>query len=332
MPSLWRPAAGRTGLLACAVAAVAFLLGAAPPASAVPHCRIGAYVTDLYDFEVTPRTVQADLWLWSVCPTAGTDAVKRLEFVNATRVTVSDESTEKVGDQYWSQVKVSGTFRQKFSLSQYPFDKQTVRILVEDWELDEAELVYSADARNSGYDHGIELGQFTITGFDVRVGRHDYRTTFGDPRLQSGEGSRYSQFVVQLSISRADVTGFVRETWPVYVAFLISAISYLVMPKELLSVVSSRFGIQGAAIFAIVVNMRASGEPGTAFGVTPVDQIHLVTLAYVLVAVGTTTYLVWAWSIPGKRSGARRLNYAIAAVSTVLYFAANAVTIAFALT
>ncbi|MFJ4340838.1 hypothetical protein [Streptomyces sp. NPDC088915] len=55
-------------------------------------------------------------------PTADPDATRRLESVDATSATQSDRSVERVGDAYRSQVKVSGTFRQEFDLSEYPFD------------------------------------------------------------------------------------------------------------------------------------------------------------------------------------------------------------------
>ncbi|MFJ8165879.1 hypothetical protein ACIRBY_33870 [Streptomyces sp. NPDC096136] len=130
----------------------------APAATAAPSsCRVGAYVTDLYGLDVSPRTINADFWLWSVCPTADLGATRRLDFVNAKDVTQSDRSVEKVGNAYWSQVKVSGTFRQKFDLSEYPFDKQDVKIRIEDSEYDASQFTYVADNANSGYDHAISL-------------------------------------------------------------------------------------------------------------------------------------------------------------------------------
>ncbi|MFG3287833.1 hypothetical protein ACGF3G_03340 [Streptomyces sp. NPDC048179] len=304
----------------------------APRAAAVSSCRIGAYVTDLYGLNVSPRTVNANFWLWSVCPSADLDATRRLEFVNATQVTRSDRSVEKIGNEYWSQVKVSGTFRQQFDLSEYPFDKQDVQIRIEDSEFSSSQFTYVSDTANSGYDHEIELGGFRIKGFGVRVVTHTYRTSFGDPRITHGQDSRYSQFVIGFKLARDDVAGFIRETWPAYVAFLISFISYWIWSKDLLSIIGARYGILGASLFSVVVNMRSSSLAGTLFGVTLVDQIQLITLLYTLIAVGCTTYIVWRWADHERDASVRRVNHFVALSTTAAYLIANAVSIGFAIT
>ncbi|MEU6901181.1 hypothetical protein [Streptomyces virginiae] len=162
-------------------------MGPSVPASAAvpPSCRVGAYVTDLYGLDVSPRTIKADFWLWSVCPTDALDATRRLEFVNATDVTQSDRSVVKVGDEYWSQVKVSGTFRQQFDLSEYPFGKQDVKIQIEDSEYNASQFTYVADSKDSGYDHAISLGGFKIRDFGVG-GTPTWRSSSLSSRTGSG--------------------------------------------------------------------------------------------------------------------------------------------------
>ncbi|MFJ7960681.1 hypothetical protein ACIQ62_30750 [Streptomyces sp. NPDC096319] len=305
----------------------------APAATAAPaSCRIGAYVTDLYGFDVSPRTINADFWLWSVCPTADLDVTRRLEFVNAKDASQSDRSVERVGNEYWSQVKVSGTFRQEFDLREYPFDEQNVKIRIEDSEYDSSQFTYVADNANSGYDHSIGLEGFQIKGFDVGVITHAYQTSFGDPRIAHGKDSRYSQFVIDLRLERSDLAGFIRQAWPAYVAFLISFISYWIWAADFITVVGARFGILGASLFSVVISMRATSLTGTSFGVTLVDQIHLATLLYTLVGVGCTSYILYRWADPEKRASARRTNTIVSVSTTVVFLAANAISIGFAVT
>lgn len=311
---------------------VAMAMPAPAARAATPTCRIGAYITDIYGLSVSPRTVNADFWLWSVCPSAALDATRRLEFVNATRVAQSDRSTEKVGDAYWSQVKVSGTFRQKFDLSEYPFDKQDVQIQIEDSQYESSRFTYVADVKDSGYDHAISLGGFTIKGFGVGVTTHTYRTSFGDPRIAHGKNSEYSRFVIDLELDRDDVAGFIRQTWPAYVAFLISFISYWIWNTDFITVAGARFGILGASLFSVVVSMRAASLTGISFGVTLVDQIHLATLLYTLIGVGCTTYILYRWADSGMRASVRRTNTFVAVSTTAMYLIANAVSIGFAVT
>ncbi len=325
-PAMTGPASSAAPTLSAAAAA------AGARAAAPPTCQVGAYVTDLYGLDVSPRTINADFWLWSVCPSAGLDATRRLEFINATQVSQSDRSVEKVGERYWSQVKVSGTFRQQFDLSEYPFDKQDVQIQVEDSQLDASQFAYVADTANSGYDHAISLDGFEIRDFSVRVVTHTYRTTFGDPRIKHGQQSRYSRFVIELHLDRVDLAGFIRQVWPAYVGFLIALISYFIWAPEFLTVLAARLGILGASLFSVVVSMRSTSLTGTQFGVTLVDQIHLATLLYTLVGVGCTTYILWSWADPEKRTAVRRTNHIVAWTTTAAYVIANAISIGFAVT
>ncbi|MFF8407501.1 hypothetical protein ACF06P_38445 [Streptomyces sp. NPDC015684] len=326
------PAAPAATTRAAPAAAPAAPAAPTAPAAAPPTCQVGAYVTDLYGLDVSPRTINADFWLWSVCPSADLDATRRLEFINATQVSQSDRSVEKVGDQYWSQVKVSGTFRQQFDLSEYPFDKQDVQIQVEDSQLNASQFAYVADRANSGYDHSISLDGFEIRDFSVRVVTHTYQTSFGDPRIKHGQQSRYSQFVIELHLDRVDLAGFIRQAWPAYVAFLISLMSYFIWAPEFLTVLAARLGILGASLFSVVLSMRSTSLTGTQFGVTLVDQIHLATLLYTLVGVGCTTYILLSWANPDKRAAVRRTNRIVAWSTTAAYVIANAISIGFAVT
>ncbi|MFJ9643845.1 hypothetical protein [Streptomyces sp. NPDC101206] len=224
---------------------------------------------------------------------------------------------------------MSGTFRQHFDLSEYPFDKQGIQILIEDAEFDSSQFVYVPDTANSGYDHKISIGGFKVKGFDARVVTHTYQTSFGDPRIAHGKNSQYSQFFIGLQLARDDVAGFIRESWPAYVAFLIS---YWIWSKELMSIIGARYGVLGASLFSVVVNMRSSSLAGTLFGVTLVDQIQLTTLLYTLIAVGCTTYIVWRWSDHQRGPSVRRVNNVVALLTTIAYLSANAISIGFAIT
>ncbi|MFJ9855199.1 hypothetical protein [Streptomyces sp. NPDC101150] len=272
--------------------------------------------------------MDADLWLWSLCPRKDLAAVPRLEFTNATRTMLADPSSEKVGNEYWTQVKVSGTFRQNFDLTDFPFDKQVVRIRVEENELDESRFVYRADVKNSTYNPGIHVDDFKITQFRIGVVDEPYRTNFGDPRLEQGGSSRYSQLVIEFQLTREDMTSFGKQILPVYVAFLVALISFLIWSTDNEVAMVARLGILGTALFAIMLNLRAVDEElGTFLNVTLVEEIHFMSLLYVLIGVANTTYVLRLLADPMVRPAARRFNNRIFALATGLYVIANIVAI-----
>ncbi|MFD5734498.1 hypothetical protein ACFWIY_16895 [Streptomyces sioyaensis] len=333
------PADGRRGfpaglrsragaLLAAAAAVLSTLIIATPAAAAVPSCQVGAYVTDLYEVDTVRRTVDADLWLWSLCPRKDLAALQRLEFINATKVSLTEPSSEKVGNEYWTQVKVSGTFRQNFDLTNFPFDKQVVRIRIEESALDESRFVYRADVKNTEYNPRIHLDDFKITKFRIGVVSAPYRTNFGDPRLKQGGSSRYSQLVIEFQLTREDLTSFGKYVLPVYVAFLVAMISFLIWSKDDEVAMITRLGILGTALFTIMLNLRTVDEAlGTLLNVTLVEEIHFISLVYVLVGVANTTYIMRLLTDPMGRPAARRVNNRIFAIATGLYLIANIVAI-----
>ncbi len=336
MPRSYRgPADGRRGLLAglrsgaaALLAAVAALLStlvvATPAAAAVASCSVGAYVTDLYGVNPVERTVNADLWLWSVCPRKELAAVQRLEFTNATTATLTAPSSEKVGNEYWTQVKVSGTFRQTLDLTDFPFDKQVIRIRVEENKLDESRFVYRADVKDSTYNPRIDVDDFKITRFRIGVVDSLYRTNFGDPRLAQGSSSRYSQLVIEFHLAREDLTSFGKQILPVYVAFLVAMISFLIWSKDNEVAMVARLGILGTALFTIMLNLRAVDEAlGTFLNVTLVEEIHFMSLIYVLIGVANTTYIMKVLTDPTAKPAAQRVNNRVFAISTILYLMAN---------
>ncbi|MFE9093530.1 hypothetical protein [Streptomyces sp. NPDC007264] len=317
-----------TLLLACLVS-VPFLAAATGPAvAAVPTCRLGAYVADLYALDTRRQTIGADIWFWSVCPRADMEPIRRFEFINASQTRRADRVSVWDDGMYWTYEKVVATYRERFVIRDYPFDRHTLDFVVEHTQ-DATRFVYTADPANSTYNPGIRPDGFSISRFRVLVRDHRYRTTFGAPRLRPGNGSAYSQFVVRMSIERTDVSGFVRETWPVYVSFLIALATFFIWFEDATAVLGARLGMLGAALFTIVVNLRAVNESlGTGVGMTLVDQIHLYTLVYVLVGVATTTY---SWRIAVRPEGgfqAQRFNHWVALVASLLYVAGLAAAVA----
>ncbi|GDY28648.1 hypothetical protein GTS_02810 [Gandjariella thermophila] len=324
-------------LLAGTAATLAGLVaGATPVRAEVPTCQLGAYLADLYGVDTRNQTINADVWFWSVCARPELEPIEHFEFINATEHRQVYRASVPRGSQYWTYVKFVGTFRQNFDLRDYPFDQQTVNIIVEDTR-DENEFVYTPDVANSTYNHDIKLSDFGITGFRVATRDHRYQTTFGDPRLAHGTGSSYTQFVLDVALSRTDVSIFVRQTWPVFVSFLVAMVSYLLWSAEATPVLTARVGLLGAALFAVVlnlVNLRAAGDLiGTFAGTTLVDQVHLITLGYVLVGVATTALTWWLANRPDgarPRGRARRTNDLIGIVASVVYVALVAGAVAYA--
>lgn len=323
------PARRVLGLLLLCLAALA-VTDAARAEAAVPTCRLGAYVADLYSFDPGRQTVDADIWFWSVCPSKDLEPIQRFEFINTSTSRQTDRFTVQVGKDYWTYAKFVGTYREHLDIRHYPFDRHTLDFVVESTR-DNTKFVYTPDHVNSTYNHAIRMAGFRITGFRTLVRENRYTTTFGDPSLRPGSGSTFSQFVVRLTLAREDVIGFIKETWPIYVSFLIVMTTFFIELGDVTTLLSARLGMLGASLFTIVVNMRATTQSlGTASGMALVDQVHAIALLFVLVGVASTTYS-WRVSLrPDGRRRALRVNRAVGAIASAGYLTATAAVIAVA--
>jgi hypothetical protein len=270
-----------TGLILAGLA----LLGALPaPALAEPQrYEMGLFITAVHDLDLQKKTAGVDLWLWSISKDKRRP-VDTTEFPNANEVRRESSFAVSRKAGLWSSVKILGTFRQNWDLRNFPFDRQTIEVIVEEAEDDITALEYDVDTIESSYSQQIHLDGWIITGFSVQPARQRYQTTFGDPDLPSGSGSTYARMTATLNIERHQVATFFTFTSGLYAAVIISLISFF-LTTENASLMSARVSLVVAALFAAVLNMRSAQDvTGEVSGASLLDKIHILGLVFIAVA------------------------------------------------
>jgi hypothetical protein len=303
----------------------------APSAAAGPRAYpVGVYFTSVHDLDPTARTAGVELWLWSVSPD-GTRPLQTMELVNANDSSLSLGSTQRRPQGAWSQVKVSGTFRQLWDFSDFPFDRQSVAVELEEGVQDATRLVYRVDAAASSYQEDMQLPGWRIDGFDVHRVAQRYATTFGDPELTGSTGSEYSRVVAELHLTRdAVATTFFKLTAPLYAAVLMTLATFFI-PLETLHELGARMGLLAAALFAAVLNMRdISNVIGEATGLSLLDEIHIS--AFLLIVAATVIGILSRLRLERgeEHRRVRRFNHWSFAVGGIGFVAVNATLVAFA--
>jgi len=285
-----RAACGSLIRVVVAVAAVLIsgvVIAPAPTADAAPvDCRMGAYIVSLSRVDTAGGTFDADLWMWSLCPDAKIEPLKTMEFVNAVKVTSSLDTTLQRGDQWWSLRKITGTFRQDFDLSNYPFDRQTLTIDTEEAVLYASDLTFTADAAGSKVDPELKLKNWKIDSFSISAGEVTHPTSYGDPDLV-GADSTYAQLKLEIGLQRGVHTAdFLKATFVVYIATLLALVSLMVF--------DGRVGLLGAATFTVVLSFvsldRLLGPHDELY---LLDKIHFAALGVIAVA--------GAWGVRSSR-------------------------------
>ena len=145
-------------------------------------------------------------------------------------------------------------------------------------------MIYDPDMRNTGYQATDDVEGWRITGISVEGGLAHYATTFGDP-ASAGQSSDYTRVTVSLRLARTNLAEFFTMSAPLYAAFLLSAVSFLLHSDER-GIINARLALLAAALFAAVLNFRVTSLAlGSAHIMTLIDKLNVVTLSDVVFAI-----------------------------------------------
>ena len=302
---------------------------AAPPVAAPPlaqaggpeKLRIGAYLTSLGDFDPAKKSFSAAFWVWSVGPLDGVKSLDQLEFPNAIKVESPNALQETTAQGIWSQRKIVGSFRHGWNLRRFPFDRQLLRIEMEEAERDTASLVYVPDTANSSFDPEVNLSGWRILSTQLVTDSKQYHTSFGDPRLPPGSPSAYARAELRVLLERTDRSGFWKLTVGAFAAALMALASYGLRVDQA-PALSPRFGLLAGSTFAAVISLRsAATELGASGYTTLIDSVHAAVLLYILVATAAGVVAWRGFLRHGDVVSVQRLEKRVAGFSTLLFSA-----------
>ena len=183
------------------------------------------------------------------------------------------------------------------------------------------------DRAGSGYHKGIAPEGWRIATFDVERHTRENTTDFGDP-ARSGRSAQ-EHVLVTVELQRESVVGFIKLVAGVYAAIAIALLTFLMAPDQA-PIFVGRMTVLVGALFATVVSMQVGNSLlGTPEVVSLVDKIHIVALAYVLVAA-VMAVVSWRDYDLGRESRARRRGLLSLWVFGASYLVINAILIVLA--
>jgi hypothetical protein len=246
--------------------------------------KIGAWIQDLYDIQVTQGTFAGTVWLWA----NGSDGDRQpLKTLSAANMTGPEEqpflAQERRGDRFWSEPRIHGKFRYQWNLRNFPFDRQKLEMdFVEDID-DTYAMNDVLDTRSSGISNRLVLQDWTVVGFSVHNEPSIYNTAFGDPSVSFDDRTARPAIQVSVELVRSSFNVFFKLTAIMYLCFFLTLITYFMRPAD----ASPRGSFIGGALFATALNMRTVDSLlGTTNVLTLMDQLHIATLVAIFIAAG----------------------------------------------
>lgn len=279
--------------------------------------KIGAFVNDIYDINLSEQSFSAQFWVWFNYRNPELKPLETLEITNAKSLETGLDFTEEKDGVVWAGKKVEAAIKKDWDIRRFPFDEQVMSIELEESDLDIGSMIYVADRENTKLDPNLRLGNWIIDSFRISVGTKKYDTTYGDPTLS--EASEYPRATLQIFIRRQSWGLFFSLFTGLYVAFFISSLVFFIDPIE----VDPRFGLSVGGLFAAVGNKYIVDSilpQSTTF--TLVDKLHILTYIFLLLCIVLSVISLRIWKNGKEITSARFDRRAYIAIVT-LYLTIN---------
>jgi hypothetical protein len=244
--------------------------------------KIGVYLFSVYNLDFPGNRLNADFYVWYNYKDTILKPAETFELVNSTEFHKIGQSDEKFDTINYSTFRCNGVIKQDWDVSNFPFDKQTIELQIEDIDNDNSKLVFVPDLAGSKIDKNVRLDGWEIKDFGIKVFDHTYETNYGDPSIPVNEYSAYSRVVIYFTIQRQGTGLFFKLFVGLFISVLMSILTFFINPTDL----DPRFGLPVGAIFAAIASeyVISSTLPQNQ-RLTLVDILHVVSFIYIFICI-----------------------------------------------
>lgn len=257
------------------------------PACAAPEqVSVGVYVADIQEIDLKNHSYRLDLYIWFRWRDPAIDPSKSAEFINMfdpadhVRTSLYDEPQKMPDGNYYAIICDQGKFSSKFSLQRYPFDRQTLPIIIEDNIHETRDMVYIADASAKApitLNPQIYLPGFSIGDTALDIDAFIYPTNFGD--LRTTIHPDYSRAVFSIPVERPWLATGLKIFLPVLLILLCTALVLNIHPAY----IEGRLGVVITALLTLVALQltSASSLPEVDY-MLMTDKIYLLSYLFII--------------------------------------------------
>lgn len=263
----------------------------------------GVYISNIQKVDLPTNSFDVDFYVWlrwmnpDIDPSEGLEVMNVYQSWGLVETPLYDEPQKQSDGSLLWVARFQGSFNSPLSLSDYPFEKQTLRLIIEEGENDIASVVYEPDADPIELDREITLPGYNFGQPRIAFGPYTYSSSFGE--LDSAPDSRtYSRMTVEIPLSSPAVSGIVKTVLPIFIVLIAAALA-LVVPA---SYVDSKLNLCITALLALV-----AGHWGVSSGLPQTSYLLMIDLLYILAYAATTAMIavsvIGAWILQTKGDG-----------------------------
>ena len=306
-----------TRILILTFLSLSFLLGTAQETKP-DTVQAGIYITSIHDIDFKEKEYTTNLWLWLKYKNKDFDFYNNLEIPQAKTVTKSFVTVDSSNGRIYLLMKLQCVMKDSWKIGNFPFDRQNLRLFIENSQYDSKALVFVADTVGQHFDQRFTLRGWTIDSCLISTATKVYETGFGDEEL-SKPRTEYSSFRTRLVIKREATGLFWKMFLGMYIAFLIAYVCFFIHADGM----DSRFGLSVGSIFAVIGNKYIidSALPESS-SFTLVDTLHGITLFFIFGIIAANAYSLKLIKV-NKLEKAYRFDTWAAVTTIILYTLLN---------
>ncbi|MBK6948596.1 MAG: hypothetical protein IPH16_11545 [Haliscomenobacter sp.] len=256
---------------------------AATPSPDTHHAQkvyTGIYLMNVYDLNINAYSYYADFYLWFRWK--GDINPENIEFVNAvekwgfTKELFYEEPKELENGYFYNGMRIEGRFYHSFQLADFPLDKHTLEIRIENVDYPVDSLVYLPDTGRFLMREDFSIPGWSIDSAKMTSHHNAYRTDFGEPNRSA---TVFSNFTFLLNINRPNSYFTLKLMLPLLVVILASLGGLFIFPPY----IDARISLPIGGLLSCVFLQQSYGSalPDVGYMVL-MDRIYLVS--YLLIA------------------------------------------------
>jgi hypothetical protein len=272
----------------------------------------GVYVNSLGRFDYVKKNFFINFYIWFLFSDPSYHPEKSVEIANAEDFKQIFSSKDNVQGKLRIQSRYTATVSQDWNMKFYPFDRQILRISIEDNLLDYNQVRYIPLSKDSQLSPDVIFKGWKVEKFDLVHEPHLYAVNFGD---KFSPESTYSRLNILFELKREGSQIFIVYFIGYFLAVILSFLTYLI-PKKFFEITIT---ISLGSIFSGIGNKYQIGETYSEMvGISLGGILTLLTFSVILITI-LNTIVTHSLLIHEKRNLSIGINYSVFGTTLFLY-------------
>lgn len=234
----------------------------------------GLYLINMGSFDIEDGTIDVDFYISFASDNASVKLPDiNFEIINGTEKTryiANDLPSEKI-------YRVKATILVPVNLRDFPFEKHSLKIILEDKVLSISKLEFSADKLLSGLDDAVFIPGYDIDSWNVETSTHYYPAFKED----------YSQFIYCLNIEKPILNAFLKTLMPVICMVIVVLLSFFIQNSEIENRIAA---ITSGLLGVIMFHASVAGQLPPIGYLTFADKVFLISYAIIIASLLITLF------------------------------------------